>query len=142
MTFCSSSRVVAKRLQVSQDWGEGLFRTTVGNTNSTLSFAIQTVARALSTNTSSTLIVNAVGLDRPGIVSDVTKYVTDAGGNVGQSQAAKLGEYFSIMMQIEVPAKEVDDLKNSLTSMSGMNTSIFETEGKPKVSSRPKIACE
>jgi len=87
------------------------------------------------------MIVNAVGMDRPGIVSDVTKYVTDAGGNVGQSQAAKLGDYFSIMMQIQVPSDEVEELKESLTSMPGMNASIFEISGTPQVMSRPRVAC-
>lgn len=88
------------------------------------------------------MIVNAVGLDRQGIVSDMTKHITDAGGNVGQSQAAKLGNYFSIMMQIEVPSQELDSLKKNLTNMPGMNASIFEVDEKPQASSRPIIACK
>ena len=88
------------------------------------------------------MIVNAVGMDRPGIVSDVTKFVTDAGGNVGQSQAAKLGDYFSIMMQIDVPKEEVDDLKKSLTTLPGLNASVFETPAESTATARPRVACK
>jgi len=50
-----------------------------------------------------TLIINAVGIDRVGIVHDMTKEVINVGGNVGSSQAAKLGNYFSFMMLVNVP---------------------------------------
>ena len=93
-------------------------------------------------STHTNLIVNAVGADRPGIVSDMTKFVTDVGGNVGQSQAAKLGHYFSLMMQIEVPSQHLEKLKNSLTTMPGMNASIFETTKPDKITLTPSIACK
>jgi len=83
--------------------------------------------RAFSTD-QTYLIVNAVGADRPGIVSELTKYVTDVGGNVGASQAARLGSHFSLMMQISVPNAALDTLKTSLTGMKTMNASVFETE--------------
>lgn len=88
------------------------------------------------------MIVNAVGMDRPGIVSDVTKYVTDSGGNVGQSQAAKLGDYFSIMMQIQVPSQELQQLKENLMNMPDMNASIFEIQGSAPSSSTARVACK
>ena len=49
-----------------------------------------TAQRHFSTGQKS-LIINAVGNDRLGIVSDMSKFVNDAGGNVGESQAAHYG---------------------------------------------------
>ena len=88
------------------------------------------------------LIVNAVGADRPGIVAEITKYVTDAGGNVGASQAAKLGHYFSLMMQVSVPTGALDRLRSSLTEMQNMNASIFETDAPDSITVAPTIGCK
>jgi glycine cleavage system regulatory protein len=86
------------------------------------------------------LIINAVGSDRLGIVSDMTKYVTDMGGNVGESQAAKLGSHFSLMMLVTVPEAKVDELTSQLSSMTDMNASVYHsTEGKMPT---PKIGCK
>jgi glycine cleavage system transcriptional repressor len=94
-------------------------------------------------NTTTNLYVNAVGADRPGIVSDMTKFVTDAGGNVGQSQAAKLGDHFSLMMQIQVPTDQVETLRTQLQNMPGMNASIFETNTPETTTTlTPNIACK
>lgn len=88
------------------------------------------------------LIVNAVGADRPGIVADISKHVTDAGGNVGDSQSARLGSHFSLMMLVTVPAGGLDGLKASLSGMKNMNASIFETEAPVGVATTPNIGCE
>lgn len=82
-------------------------------------------------------------MDRPGIVSDVTKFVTDAGGNVGQSQAAKLGDYFSIMMQIEVPEDEKKGLEQSLAGMQDLNATMFPVKGGSASTdaTKQRIAC-
>ena len=64
------------------------------------------------------LNINVVGEDRRGIVSDVSKQVLGVGGNVGESQAAKLGKYFSLMMKVDVPEENVDKLSAVLLSSS------------------------
>lgn len=74
------------------------------------------------------LIINAVGTDRLGIVHDMTKEVIDAGGNVGASQAAKLGEYFSLMMLVEVPETKVPSLKERLEQMHDLSASVCLTK--------------
>eukprot|EP00537_Pseudo-nitzschia_pungens_P019480 CAMPEP_0172409036 /NCGR_PEP_ID=MMETSP1061-20121228/76161_1 /TAXON_ID=37318 /ORGANISM="Pseudo-nitzschia pungens, Strain cf. pungens" /LENGTH=349 /DNA_ID=CAMNT_0013145183 /DNA_START=238 /DNA_END=1288 /DNA_ORIENTATION=- len=68
--------------------------------------------------------INAVGTDRLGIVQDMTKEVIDAGGNVGASQAAKLGKYFSLMMLVEVPESAVQALEERLETLEDLSTSI------------------
>jgi len=58
--------------------------------------------------------------------------VTKAGGNVGESQAAKVGSYFSLTMLLTVPSKNVTDLEKKLTNMEGMNVNCLETDANPK----------
>jgi glycine cleavage system transcriptional repressor len=87
------------------------------------------------------LIINAVGSDRLGIVSDMTKYVTDAGGNVGESQAAKLGGHFSLMMLVSVPEASLGDFHAKLKNMKDMTASVYMVDADAKaVPMVPKIA--
>lgn len=79
-------------------------------------------------NKQTQLIINAVGTDRLGIVHDMTKEVIDAGGNVGASQAAKLGKYFSLMMLVEVPETKVQSLTESLQQLKDLSASVCFTE--------------
>jgi glycine cleavage system transcriptional repressor len=74
------------------------------------------------------LIINAVGTDRLGIVHDMTKEVIDAGGNVGASQAAKLGKYFSLMMLVDLPINKVDSLTENLQTLKDLNASVCKTD--------------
>lgn len=72
----------------------------------------------------------------------MTKHVTDAGGNVGESQAAKLGKHFSLMMIVSVPEEKVSGLKDQLNNMSDMNASVFEaSEDSGARPVQPAITC-
>lgn len=73
------------------------------------------------------LVINAVGLDRPGIVSDITKLVVDQGGNVGESQASRLGSHFGLMMLVEIPTEKSEALQNAVKGMKEMNTTCYDT---------------
>ena len=81
------------------------------------------------------LIINAVGQDRCGLVSEITGFVIHEGGNVGESQASKLGKYFSLMMLVEVPRQNLDSLQERLRSMNHMNATVFEANAEDAVSS-------
>jgi glycine cleavage system transcriptional repressor len=73
------------------------------------------------------LLVNALGVDRLGIVSDMTKIVTGVGGSVGDSQASRLGTHFSITMRISIPITSVEQVKSSFEhEISDMSTNIME----------------
>jgi glycine cleavage system transcriptional repressor len=74
------------------------------------------------------LIINAVGTDRLGIVSDMTKEVIEVGGNVGESQAARLGKHFSLMMLVEVPQDKVDTLQKNLSALQDLTASVCLTD--------------
>lgn len=97
------------------------------------------LARSFSSIENQYLVVNAVGSDRPGIVSDITKRVVDAGGNVGESQAAKLGSHFGLMMLISVPKEKREKLEMDLEKMVDMTTTCFETGDPHAVEVTPRI---
>ena len=74
-------------------------------------------------------------------MSELSKVVSDAGGNVGESQAAKVGNHFSLTMLVSVPAEKSKSLQSQLQNLSGMNTHCIETDGDPNaVQVRPSIA--
>lgn len=83
--------------------------------------------RCFSTIEPKFLVINAVGLDRPGIVSDITKLVVDQGGNVGESQASRLGSHFGLMMLVEIPNEKSEALQNAVNEMKEMNTTCYDT---------------
>jgi len=99
---------------------------------------IQKVAiRCFSTIQKEFIVISAVGNDRRGIVSDITKIVVEKGGNVGESQAAKLGSHFGLSMLISIPKSESLDLQASLTSIPGLATSCTVTNDPKKITVSP-----
>jgi predicted amino acid-binding ACT domain protein len=93
------------------------------------------------------LIINAAGLDRLGIVSDVTGLVIAHGGNVGESVAGRLGaSYFSLMMLVSVPEASRDALQHAVLSVPDLSSAVFTVDNvttgalvdKPK----PVIGCK
>lgn len=79
-------------------------------------------------------------MDRPGIVSDVTKQVTDKGGNVGDAQASKLGRYFGIMMNITLSDSQTEGLEQALREMKDVQASILKVQTTESTAEPPKIA--
>ena len=88
------------------------------------------------------IFVSAVGADRRGIVSDITKIVVEKGGNVGESQATNLGSHFGLSMLVSAPKHESEALQASLTSLPGLATSCFVTGDPNDVSIIPDIGCK
>lgn len=84
-------------------------------------------------------VVNAVGSDRPGIVSDLTEIVVNAGGNVGESIASRLGSYFGLMMLVSVPKGKSTNLQSALKSMSNMSTTCYSTSNPNEMEITPRI---
>ena len=83
-----------------------------------------------------------MGSDRLGIVSDITGMVIEHGGNVGESQAARLGSHFSLMMIVSLPTDSLDGLKKSLDNLQGMNAAVFETDHADKAISPVEAGCK
>lgn len=85
------------------------------------------------------LVVNAVGPDRPGIVSDLTKLVVDQGGNVGESIASRLGAHFGLMMLISVPKNKSTALQDAVKNMAEMSTTCYSTTNPDAVEVKPRV---
>lgn len=111
----------------------------------------QTLAPAFFSNhagtaTTAHLIINAAGLDRLGIVSDVTGLVIQHGGNVGESVAARLGSsYFSLMMLVTVPAAARDALQQQVLAVPGLSAAVFAVDNASTIATataaKPVIGC-
>jgi glycine cleavage system regulatory protein len=72
----------------------------------------------------------------------MTKYVIEVGGNVGESQATKLGSYFSLMMRVDIPKENVSDLTTALNTMHDMNATVFVIdEEEEAVLVKPEVGC-
>jgi len=105
---------------------------------------LSSYARAHFTTNSdrSFLVVNAVGLDRPGIVSDMTKLVTDANGSVGESRALKLGDHFTVMMLCNVPGSNEEKLRQVFDQLSDLHITTFKTRDPSVLELHQKVGYE
>ena len=90
------------------------------------------------------MIINAAGVDRLGIVSDVTGAVIGAGGNVGESVAGRLGpSYFSLMMLVSVPEDQRDALQERVRSLSALESAVFAVQPTDRgTAKQPQIGCK
>ena len=73
------------------------------------------------------LIIKGIGPDRPGIVSNISKFVTSNNGNIEESRMIRLGSEFSIIMLIEIPDDLQDNLSNQLESIEGIKFYLTPT---------------
>ena len=80
-------------------------------------------------------------MDRLGIVSHVAGLVIDSGGNVGDSQAAKLGSHFGLMMEVTLPRDKLDDLKAKLEAMSDLTAAVYE-DSVSEGAATPTVGCK
>lgn len=70
----------------------------------------------------------------------MTKVVTEAGGNVTESQATTLGSYFSLTMAVTIPTNNSSDLKDALQNMNGLKTHYLEADDQVALPPRTRIA--
>jgi glycine cleavage system regulatory protein len=73
------------------------------------------------------------------MVSDISGQVIQNGGNVADSAASKLGQYFSLMMLVDLPDHKTDALKESLAAMPDISAAVFEA--KETTDFVPRVAC-
>ena len=73
------------------------------------------------------LIIKGIGPDRPGIVSDISKFVTSSNGNIEESRMIRLGSEFSIIMLISIPDDSQDNLLAQLESIEGIKFYLTPT---------------
>ena len=76
----------------------------------------------------SSLIISAVGTDRPGIVSELTGVITNHGGNIEESRMTRLGSDFTIIMLVMVDSKWEESLVVALQAIKELSITTKGTE--------------
>jgi glycine cleavage system regulatory protein len=66
------------------------------------------------------LILTAIGDDRPGLVEELATTIATHGGNWLEASMAQLSGKFAGIVEIAVPAEQVEALKTSLAKLKGL----------------------
>ena len=74
------------------------------------------------------LIISAVGSDRPGIVSELSGTITSHGGNIEKSRMTRLGSDFTIIMLVTVDRKWEESLVVALQTIKELSITTKGTE--------------
>jgi len=74
------------------------------------------------------LIISAVGSDRPGIVSEISRVITSHGGNIEKSRMTRLGSDFTIIMLVMVDSKWEGSLVVALQAIKELSITTKGTE--------------
>jgi len=74
------------------------------------------------------LIISAVGSDRPGIVSELSGTIASHGGNIEKSRMARLGSDFTIIMLVMVDPKWKESLVVALQAIKELSITTKGTE--------------
>ena len=74
------------------------------------------------------LIISAVGSDRPGIVSELSGSITSHGGNIEKSRMTRLGSDFTIIMLVRVDPKWEESLVVALKAIKELSITTKGTE--------------
>ena len=79
-------------------------------------------------NIINSLIISAVGSDRPGIVSEISGVITSHGGNIEKSRMTRLGSDFTIIMLVMVDSKWEESLLVALQAIKELSITTKGTE--------------
>ena len=79
------------------------------------------------------LIISAVGSDRPGIVSELSGAITSHGGNIEKSRMTRLGSDFTIIMLVTVDSNWQESLMVALQAIKELSITIKCTESSNTV---------
>jgi glycine cleavage system transcriptional repressor len=63
------------------------------------------------------LVLSAVGPDRPGLVSEVTSYLTERGGNIEDSRMAVLGAEFGVLLLVSGTPDEIRRIERDISAL-------------------------
>jgi len=74
------------------------------------------------------LIISAIGSDRPGIVSEISGVITTHGGNIEKSRMTRLGADFTIIMLVAVDPKWEESLIVALQAIKELSITTKGTE--------------
>ncbi|MDI1452152.1 ACT domain-containing protein [Polyangium sp. 6x1] len=90
------------------------------------------------------VVLSCLGPDRPGLVAEVTEYLTKHGGNVEDSRMAILGAEFGILLLASGPPATVDAIEKDLGDLqksTGLSVVARRTKAPEEHRRAPTIPC-
>ena len=72
------------------------------------------------------LIISASGLDRNGIVSEISSIINNYNANIETSRMVRLGEQFTTLILIHIDSKYIGNLKFDLENIKNLNIETFQ----------------
>ena len=74
------------------------------------------------------IIINVSGKDRIGIISDITKEISQLNGNIETSKMIKLGQEFNMLMLVTIDDCGLNNLKKKLSFYENLSVSLKTTK--------------
>ena len=73
------------------------------------------------------IIIHVNGLDRIGIISDISKEINKLSGNIETSKMVKLGKDFNMLLLISIKKENIKLLENKLLSYKDLSVTLKQT---------------
>jgi glycine cleavage system transcriptional repressor len=83
-------------------------------------------------------ILTAIGVDRAGLVDEVSGYILDRGGNIEDSRMVNLRGQFAMMLLVggdEAVVRRIGDERSRLEELSGLHVDVRPAPEPPKATS-------
>jgi len=80
------------------------------------------------------IVLSVIGPDKPGVVSDISEIITNNSGNIDKSRMLRLGDFFTIMVLVEIDNSNLKGLENEFNNYSNYQISIYELKKKTEKS--------
>lgn len=74
-----------------------------------------------------TLVLTAIGADRPGLVTTLAAVIARHGGSWERSQMSHLADAFAGIVVVEVPDENVAALTGAVQSIDGLTVTLFDS---------------
>jgi glycine cleavage system transcriptional repressor len=87
-------------------------------------------------------LITAVGIDRPGIVGDLSRWIYDRGGNIEDSRMALLGGEFAVLMLIagdEGLAQRLEAAREAFQLDTGLTLLLHPAAAEPRREPTPAL---
>ena len=79
------------------------------------------------------IIIHVNGLDRIGIVSDISKEINKLSGNIETSKMVKLGRDFNMLLLISIKKENIKLLENKLLSYDDLSVTLKQTANEKSI---------
>ena len=70
------------------------------------------------------LFLNTYGIDKPGLISDISQLIFSVNGNIIESKMVRVENIFTIVISCEIPPKNKSLLQDKIKSIKDLHTTI------------------